>query len=742
MLGLKFSDPAGNSVAQVKTVDRELTVGRAADVDISLPFKAISRYHARFFPYNNGVWVEDLGSSNGVLVAGQRINQATQVTPGVTVRIGVINVDIQGPPPQLGMAPPQPPTAPVGPPAAPNPPTEPFAPPTDPGSLSPFDPSAYPEPLTRGRPEGTDPVAPSPLGQGGLDDDQPTSPDQQAPPSPPKQPAASVEPEESPEALTMAMPVTPRLLALSGYLKDQVVYLDQPETTVGRVKGSHLVVEDASVSRRHAKIINKDEEFVVFDLRSYNGTYVNDKQITKSDLEHGDTLRFGDIPFQFLLTTDPADANKKKKPKSSRRRRLVILSAATLTLLVAVVAINVLRQGDPPPPPPDPQARHRELQAKIRTQLERGSAQLRQRDWEGASATLQGVLKLDPLNDDAVRGLETARLEREREGWLKEGERIVDTGRDLDRAMVMLTKIPQESTYYPEARVRTRQVKRSIAERSRNHGLNLCRRWRYEECQRELCRFFQTWPAGEPIPDEVRVKRALERAEGRLKRRRDFEPCKIPEPATGDSALDEELAKRYPEEQIRRTVISFYQGRAEDAIHTLSLLEKNRRYRDHREEIGRLLVQMIRVQTASADAHRDVRADRIEEAETGYDAMIKSESKILPTKFKSHYVREVGGLIGDNYHRLGSDHYRSGRLREAYQNWDRGKKLSPNHPELLQALLTLAGRAREICDTGTERMDSGDTAGAVSHFEMCRDITPDTSPQHQLAVQKLAKLGQ
>ena len=307
--------------------------------------------------------------------------------------------------------------------------------------------------------------------------------------------------------------------------------------------------------------------------------------------------------------------------------------------------------------------------------------------------------------------------------------------------MVMLNKIPQESTYYAEARVRTRQVKRSIAERSRNHGLNLCRRWRYEECQRELCRFFQTWPAGEPIPDEVRVRRALERAESRLKRRRDFEPCKIPEPGTGNEALDQELAKRYPQEQLRRTVVSYYQGRAEDAIHTLSLLEKNRRYRDHREEIGRLLVQMIRVQTASADAHRDVRADRLEEAESGYESMIKSEGKILPNQFKSHYVREVGELLGDNYHRLGSEDYRSGRLRSAYKNWARGKQLAPNHPEILQALLTLAGRAREICDTGRERQEAGDTDGAVSHFEMCRDITPETSPQHQLALQSLHKLG-
>jgi pSer/pThr/pTyr-binding forkhead associated (FHA) protein/tetratricopeptide (TPR) repeat protein len=738
MSGLKFTDPSGKTVAQVPVVDRQISVGRAADVDVALPFKAISRYHAQFFPYEGQVWVEDLGSSNGVLVDGRRIAQATRVDPGNAVRIGVIDVQVVAPEPAVVPSQPRSPFAPPPPPAA-RPAPSPFSPPPPVMSSSGVD----LEPPTRGRPEGHASASP-PWPHGSQSSPQPQYGARSSPPSGsvplgPSVIAEAAGPETSPEAPTVALPVTPRLIGLAGYLKDQAVYLDQPETTVGRVKGSHLVIEDASVSRNHAKIIQKDGSFVLFDLRSYNGCYVNDTQITKADLSHGDTVRFGDISFRFLLTNEPE--GKAVKPRSPRRKRVAILAAVTLALGLVIVAINVIRHEEPPPPPPDPAERERELQAKIRMQLERGSTLLRQRDWEGASATLQGVLKLDPLNDEAVKGLETARLEREREAWLKEGERIADTDRDLERAVALFSKIPQESSYYADSSERLRQVNRSLADRARNRGLALCKSWRYEECQTELCRFFQTWPLGEPIPDEVRVRRALERAEERLKNRRDFVACAIPQPGTGDGALDGALTEAYPEEQIRRTVIDYTQGRADDAIHSLTLLEKNRRYREHLETINKLLQHMIRVQTASADAHRDVRADRLPEAEASYDVLTKADAKIMPQGFKSRYVREVGNLLGDSYHRMGSEKYRSGLLREAFKNWSRGKELAPNHPDVLQALLTLAGRAREICDNARSRLDEGDTTGAVSHFELCRDITPETSPEHQQAVDALHDLG-
>ena len=271
--------------------------------------------------------------------------------------------------------------------------------------------------------------------------------------------------------------------------------------------------------------------------------------------------------------------------------------------------------------------------------------------------------------------------------------------------------------------------------------MSYCRAWRYEECQQHLCKFFQTWPLGEAITDEVRVRRALERAEETLKRRqrKEFVPCKIPEPGTGDRSTDEALKGLYPDEKIRRSVVSYYQGHADDSIRLLTTLEKQRRYRDKRETIGKLLQQMIRVQSASADCHRDVRADRLQEAESSYESMVEADRQVLPSKIKSHYVSEAGKLIGGSYHRIGSDHYRSNRLRESFKAWSRGKQFAPDHVGLLQSLLVLNGRANEACEAARTRATNGDTSGAASHYELCRDITEPSSKLHQQAVEGLGK---
>ena len=87
MYGLVFTDPNGTRVFEVPVVDRPLTVGRAQDVDIALPFKAVSRYHARFYADQTGLYVEDLGSSNGVLVGGSRISGPTQLQPGLQIPV-------------------------------------------------------------------------------------------------------------------------------------------------------------------------------------------------------------------------------------------------------------------------------------------------------------------------------------------------------------------------------------------------------------------------------------------------------------------------------------------------------------------------------------------------------------------------------------------------------------------------------------------------------------------------------
>jgi pSer/pThr/pTyr-binding forkhead associated (FHA) protein len=66
-----------------------LTAGRASNNDIPLPDdEYASSRHARFEPRRDGIWVEDIGSTNGTFVNGIRLTRERKLTPGDVVRVG------------------------------------------------------------------------------------------------------------------------------------------------------------------------------------------------------------------------------------------------------------------------------------------------------------------------------------------------------------------------------------------------------------------------------------------------------------------------------------------------------------------------------------------------------------------------------------------------------------------------------------------------------------------------------
>jgi diguanylate cyclase (GGDEF)-like protein len=80
----------------------------------------------------------------------------------------------------------------------------------------------------------------------------------------------------------------------------QAIPLGNAEILIGRDAGCHVELPDDSVSRRHALLRPTETGFVVVDLGSTNGTYVNESRVDVRVLEPSDRVRFGNQIFKYL----------------------------------------------------------------------------------------------------------------------------------------------------------------------------------------------------------------------------------------------------------------------------------------------------------------------------------------------------------------------------------------------------------------------------------------------------------
>lgn len=71
-------------------------IGRAASSTLVVDDDYTSSRHARIFPHAGGWFVEDLGSTNGTWLAGQRVDAPQRIQPGQRVKIGSTVVELRG----------------------------------------------------------------------------------------------------------------------------------------------------------------------------------------------------------------------------------------------------------------------------------------------------------------------------------------------------------------------------------------------------------------------------------------------------------------------------------------------------------------------------------------------------------------------------------------------------------------------------------------------------------------------
>lgn len=90
----------------------------------------------------------------------------------------------------------------------------------------------------------------------------------------------------------------PLLTPVAGSVS-KTVRVTRTEFVIGRQAGVDLQLRDTSVSRRHARILYHDEEYILEDMQSSHGTFVDNVPVVRCVLRDGDILQFGKNVFYF-----------------------------------------------------------------------------------------------------------------------------------------------------------------------------------------------------------------------------------------------------------------------------------------------------------------------------------------------------------------------------------------------------------------------------------------------------------
>ncbi len=243
-----------------------LVFGREAGCDVVVTGRDVSRRHAEIVATPRGYLLVD-SSTNGTFVNEERVEGQRILVRGDVLRIGGESFRFHVEGPAQAAAPAAAAAAPRPPASVPPPPPAPPAPP----------PASRPPPGAGERLKDTGfgiPVAPRP---------------------PAGRPAASAQ--------------LATFLVRSGGLKGQRLAVRTPVVNIGRAEYNDVVLPDESVSTMHAKLQRREGVWVLVDLDSTNGTFVDGERTQgETPLAPGASVRFGDVQLVFDPTDDTVEA--------------------------------------------------------------------------------------------------------------------------------------------------------------------------------------------------------------------------------------------------------------------------------------------------------------------------------------------------------------------------------------------------------------------------------------------------
>ena len=90
----------------------------------------------------------------------------------------------------------------------------------------------------------------------------------------------------------------------------KTIETDKEVITIGRNVKNDIQIDNLSVSKQHARIVKHQGKYFIEDMKSTNGTYLNEKKITKEKLANNDVITIGKHTLLAILEKKPVESSQ------------------------------------------------------------------------------------------------------------------------------------------------------------------------------------------------------------------------------------------------------------------------------------------------------------------------------------------------------------------------------------------------------------------------------------------------
>lgn len=452
--------------------------------------------------------------------------------------------------------------------------------------------------------------------------------------------------------------------------------------TIGRDVGCDLVLDDKTVSRRHAQIERAAGVYFLQDLGSSNGLLINDQAVERSLLVSGDQIRIGNLSLSFHMEKDAG--TEIELPIKRRRKGAAAAVIAALSMgAIAVLAVRSDWNG-------------------FDGLALSGS---KDRISQGVSSELpDSVVTASQSVLEAAHGTDTHPASGESEEPDLPGRSAQSDSAVGDKATTSV-QVP------PKPRVQI-AAQSSPALSSRKAQ------------QRVTDQPATERPAAAPASsDSTKVLNASRGPRGTHQITEPEKSARKPVSNKSFDAVEREAKQAYLDMQADHSLDLLRIARSRTQEPTVRA-----HLRDLQAKIE-TLVQLNQRATAEYESgHRD-------QAFELWATFMDTERALFPSR-RSGYVEAVAARVVAEYYRSGRQAYAERRFQDAFRMWERASLLDPSG-EAASSLLELQDRARELFREGY-RLESADLSRAKERWREVLELVPPGSEYHVKARAKLA----